>query len=767
MTGRMVSRGSQLYTEIWYNYPPLYPLLLAGAFRLLGEGVIVGRGVALACSLVGLIGVAWATKLVSRSAWASLAAVILLLLSPPFLASSRAALADLPAASLSVLAIAMALRYLRQGREGWLVAAGAVQALSIMFKPTASYTVIPILLSTWLRGGGRPEEQRTVAHMIGRTALLCGGAAGALAISLLSVDVRALSQQLVGTYWASKGVYGVDLGQNLRRAWTYLAWAEAETPHYGFLALAAFGTLALIRPRLRPTGWVVLTWLVFGSVALLTHAPLYTQHLTSLLLPLAVAAACGLRWLAELIRDWPSTTGLRRSVAVVGLATVAFYAIGLPGLWAADHTLASPPEDVEDRDARMAAQELRELIPAGEFIVTDSLMLAFHSERSVPPELVNTSSMRIRTGKLTAEQLISQTQAYQPAAIVFWDDRLESLPAYVDWVQAHYHLVRWFGKERRVYFSPSAYAELARQREVGPPEAAAEQQVESIEPIRLGDTLALTGYKLEPDVLHPGEPVDLTLVWRAEARSPADYKVFVHLRDKTGLVWGQTDGLPLDGAYPTSQWEVETRIVDRYRPRLDLEAHPGEYSVVVGMYHPQTKVRLSAATMAGQPLPKGEISLPTSLRVELDHLLTPPPIQHAQTARLGGDIRLLGYDVPHIIVPSGGVLSLTLYWQAERPTDTSYTVFTHLLDDKGEIWGQWDSIPSAEHRPTTEWLAGEVVVDSYEIPLENNAPPGKYQIEVGMYDWRTGQRLPVVDETGRDMELHRVLLSTPIQVELT
>ena len=53
MTSWMVARGYQLYTQVGYDYPPLYPLLLAGAFRLPGEGVIVGRGVALASGLGG------------------------------------------------------------------------------------------------------------------------------------------------------------------------------------------------------------------------------------------------------------------------------------------------------------------------------------------------------------------------------------------------------------------------------------------------------------------------------------------------------------------------------------------------------------------------------------------------------------------------------------------------------------------------------------------------------------------------------------------
>jgi hypothetical protein len=41
------------------------------------------------------------------------------------------------------------------------------------------------------------------------------------------------------------------------------------------------------------------------------------------------------------------------------------------------------------------------------------------------------------------------------------------------------------------------------------------------------------------------------------------------------------------------------------------------------------------------------------------------------------------------------------------------------------------------------------VIDTYEIPIPDDAPPGEaYQLEVGFYDWKTLERLPVRGAAG-------------------
>jgi hypothetical protein len=57
-----------------------------------------------------------------------------------------------------------------------------------------------------------------------------------------------------------------------------------------------------------------------------------------------------------------------------------------------------------------------------------------------------------------------------------------------------------------------------------------------------------------------------------------------------------------------------------------------------------------------------------------------------------------------------------------------------------------------------------LIVDKYDIIIPPNAPAGRYELEVGLYDATTGQRLPLLDKTGQRQN-ERVLLSDRIMVK--
>jgi hypothetical protein len=118
-------------------------------------------------------------------------------------------------------------------------------------------------------------------------------------------------------------------------------------------------------------------------------------------------------------------------------------------------------------------------------------------------------------------------------------------------------------------------------------------------------------------------------------------------------------------------------------------------------------------------------------------------------AELDGKVRLLSYQLDTSRVKAGGEVPLTLYWQALREMGESYTVFTQLIDEANRIWGQKDNPPASGTFPTSEWREGEVVEDSYTIPVQADAPQGTYRLIVGMYDSQTMQRLPVSGQEGQ------------------
>jgi 4-amino-4-deoxy-L-arabinose transferase-like glycosyltransferase len=109
---------------------------------------------------------------------------------------------------------------------------------------------------------------------------------------------------------------------------------------------------------------------------------------------------------------------------------------------------------------------------------------------------------------------------------------------------------------------------------------------------RVGDTIALIGYAVEPLSVAPDDTLRVTLYWEATATPPEDYTVFVHLLDESGALRSQGDGPPMLGDYPTSLWETGEIIADEHTVPLDATVPSGRYRLAVGLYRLADGVRL-------------------------------------------------------------------------------------------------------------------------------------------------------------------------------
>lgn len=104
--------------------------------------------------------------------------------------------------------------------------------------------------------------------------------------------------------------------------------------------------------------------------------------------------------------------------------------------------------------------------------------------------------------------------------------------------------------------------------------------------------ITLLGYDL-PARARAGEHVRLTLYWRATAAPDASYTVFTHLLGAGQRTLAQHDGLPADGASPTTGWVAGEVTRDDHTLAIDAESPPGPAWVEVGLYQAATGARLS------------------------------------------------------------------------------------------------------------------------------------------------------------------------------
>lgn len=134
--------------------------------------------------------------------------------------------------------------------------------------------------------------------------------------------------------------------------------------------------------------------------------------------------------------------------------------------------------------------------------------------------------------------------------------------------------------------------------------------------------------------------------------------------------------------------------------------------------------------------------------------------QHTTYADFGGEIALVGYDLPpRAAYCPGDPLDLALTWRLLRQPGVQYLFFAQVLtpDHDARLAGH-DGIPSSD-RPTNEWAhPGEILLgDPFTITLPPDIAPGTYPLVVGLYEVVSNERRPVRDAAGQAVGTYTTL----------
>ncbi|MCB8946649.1 MAG: glycosyltransferase family 39 protein [Ardenticatenaceae bacterium] len=238
-------------------------------------------------------------------------------------------------------------------------------------------------------------------------------------------------------------------------------------------------------------------------------------------------------------------------------------------------------------------------------------------------------------------------------------------------------------------------------------------------------------------LIAPGLPLNISLNWVTLQPPAEDYQVELQLIQPgaTEPFLRQQFAIWPD-LYPPSQWQLNEQVISLHRLDIPLDM-PTEVA-------PELRLFLLDADGRSLPITQGSNKL-ADLTLDLrERLFDVPVISQPTSVQFGESIQLLGYDLDISQAQAGGVIGLTLYWQAlTTPTD-NYTVFNQLLGSDGQIWGQFDSPPVGDAWITRTWLPGEIVIDERAIPVHADAPTGQYTLAIGLYTASDGTRLPVV-----------------------
>jgi hypothetical protein len=200
------------------------------------------------------------------------------------------------------------------------------------------------------------------------------------------------------------------------------------------LVLSVAGLALSIRraPRLVA---VAGTWAAVAALMLAVQRPLWPHHLMALVVPAALLAA----GLAQLL------VGRR----LIGTLTAAAAAL----LVAAGTGAAIDVHVHQHSDASLApaVARLQAATKPSDLVITDDQYLLALAGRDTPPQLVDTSLVRVSSGSLTTAAVEAVAERSHVRAFLFSTGRLSQLEDLESWVKLHYPEQQQLDAERELY----------------------------------------------------------------------------------------------------------------------------------------------------------------------------------------------------------------------------------------------------------------------------------------------------------------------------
>ena len=237
--------------------------------------------------------------------------------------------------------------------------------------------------------------------------------------------------------------------------------------------------------------------------------------------------------------------------------------------------------------------------------------------------------------------------------------------------------------------------------------------------------LALRAWLVSDEVVRPGDPLEVELIWQASEAASGENLPDVRFQfwDRTG-VRATTAPTPLRTA-PDGLW--------RTRHTLNAPVALGDAA-----YWVELQLVSGERVHGWGLLPKlwlGRVNVQDRAhRYNLPGDIQPIGATFADSAQQPV-ATLSGYKT---LSCNSEEIALALYWQAHATADRSYRVFVHLIDENNQLLAQHDGVPGSGDLPTTVWVEGEIIEDIHVLTLPAE-PSRDARLLIGLYTEETGR----------------------------
>ncbi len=255
--------------------------------------------------------------------------------------------------------------------------------------------------------------------------------------------------------------------------------------------------------------------------------------------------------------------------------------------------------------------------------------------------------------------------------------------------------------------------------------------------VRFG-ALKLLGYTIWPEPpLVGGTVLKPILSWQAGEPISEEYSFRLQLVDSLGHVWaGQTT----NASTPTTRWEPHKTVGDQYSLNLSPLMPSGEYQVVVEVHQADGGYLESFDSQGG--------SLGTGLVLAAIQVQKSNQAVNAAQLEMGNrlyvdlpDLRFLGYELNGQRFAPGDLVQLGLYWKARVHPGQDNFISVQLRDLEHHIVFEQSSRPALGSYPTTQWTAGEGLLDWHDFTVPSSINLGTYKLFVVLKNAEDGTDL--------------------------
>jgi 4-amino-4-deoxy-L-arabinose transferase-like glycosyltransferase len=541
--------------------PPLYHLLLKAARALWGESVFAIRIVSGMCGVL-CVALVWrmarssvGAAYSSRAAWI---AGLFMALSPLAVYYQQEARMYAPALLFALGAMAMTWSGITRPLSLFASVAYASFTLAALFTHFYTFPVLAINSLALLATALHWRRQR-VAMLLAHTAIAALFGAWFFGVQWSVLIKPGSGRRALLPPWSEvaanieRGLNGVFFG--LRSAPTFgpAAWIA--------LALCLAGGIALWRARLRTNVLLALLWFAFSTVFVFATAsksgivPDFNARYLLFMVPALALLAMG----------WART----RPGALAALALI----VAASGYGFARH---QAPEWRKSRYQEMLARLHARAAPGDVTLLLNSdqfPLLEYYGPLQTPGWMMSNTLWDASQKETLAAQFENAIAGKRRIWLIKYG--FASPAGAGGQVEASLNT-----RATRIYNGEFEDVTLALYAPL-----AGSTQALKISNIRLGEVIALSGWRLRGDAFRRGESIAMDLVWRADAPVSVDYTVFVHLRNaETGEQIAANDSAPAAGNAPSSGWQPGVPVTDTRGIQIPENTTAGRYRIVLGLY---------------------------------------------------------------------------------------------------------------------------------------------------------------------------------------